>query len=461
MQPASLAKYKLQVYNPGSPFPSPKSDPLKAFPTIATATADPENPLKITFSSKKRKHTSISEAELASPRKKSKIMNEEQMKALFKEAKDENREEMKTFREDFAKQFSDQQAQITNMMTNITSQLGSIVSSQTQAAQAAIENNTRMKAIEDRLDAVENSQDRAQVVSTKAQANDDSSQSSWIATLSKDVFEHEHGLIIHGVSLEGNNDQTKKAFIKKFFKDELKASEELVNKVRIKDVCRLGSASAFGRLPPLLVKLGHPTERNQLLPLSSNLKRGVDIDKSVPKLYLKKHKEFKRQAWKLKLLHNVQTQVVFEGHNMILRYRKKADGVMDYNWETDKEWFPQPSDLTDSLKTTATKDPNKHDTPKIDTSSAAQCSRSVIVSGVPEAVKLENVNCEFKKYFKEEDHHIITDIQYKTKGGSVIICKDWASCKYVVDKYKKSKFNEKEIYFTLFSETDPSLDLDS
>ena len=109
---------------------------------------------------------------------------------------------------------------------------------------------TKPKSLLPYLDAVENSQDRAQVGSTKAQASDDFSQSSWIATLAKDVFEHEHGLIIHGVSLEGNNDQTKKAFIKQFCKDELKASEELVNKVRIKDVCRLGSGSASGRLPP-------------------------------------------------------------------------------------------------------------------------------------------------------------------------------------------------------------------
>ena len=455
MQPESLAKYKLQVYNPGSPFPSPKSDPLKAFPTIATATADPENPLKITFSTKKRKHTSVSEAESDSPRKKSKIMNEEQIKALFKEVRDENKETMNKFKEDFAKQLSDDQAQIAKTLSTITTQLGTIVSAQTQATQTAKENDARMKAIEDRLDIVENKQGN-----TIDEGNTSPSESSWIATLAKEVFDHEHGLIIHGVKLDGNNDQSKKAAVIKFFKEELKASEDLVNKIRIRDVVRLGSETGSGKLPPLLVKLGHPTERNQLLPLSSNLKRGVDIDKSVPKLYLKTHKEFKRHAWKLKLLHNVQTQVVFEGHNMILRYRKKTDGVMEYNWETDREWFPKPEDLTASLQNTKTKDPNKHDTPKIDTSSAAQCSKSVIISGVPESVKQESAVSDFNNYFKNEDHTRITEIQYKSKGVIVIVCKDWVSAKHIADSYKKTKFGDKEIYFTMFSETDPSLRLD-
>ena len=452
MQPESLAKYKLQVYNPGSPFPSPKSDPLKAFPTIATATADPENPLKITFSTKKRKHTSVSEAESDSPRKKSKMMNEEQIKALFKDLKDENKQTMDTFKEDFAKQLASDQAEITKALANITTQLGTIVSQQSEATQTAKETDARIKAIEDRLDNVENNQGKA--------VNEDNatpSESSWIATLAKEVFDHEHGLIIHGIKLDGHNDQSKKAAIMKFFKEELKASEDLLSKIRIRDVCRLGSDTGSGKLPPILVKLGHPTERNQLLPLSSNLKRGVDIDKSVPKLYLKTHKEFKRHAWKLKLLHNVQTQVVFEGHNMILRYRKKADGVMEYNWETDREWFPKPSDLAASLQNTKTKDPNKHDTPKIDTTSAAQCSRAVIISGVPESVRMESAISDFKNYFKNEDHARIAEIQYKSKGVTVLVCTDWDSAKYIANTYKKSKFAEKEIYFTLFSETDPSL----
>ena len=60
--------------------------------------------------------------------------------------------------------------------------------------------------------------------SVSSEIKDSPSESSWIATLAKDVFDHEHGLIIHGLKLDGNNDQTKKASIMKFFKEELKAS---------------------------------------------------------------------------------------------------------------------------------------------------------------------------------------------------------------------------------------------
>ena len=60
-------------------------------------------------------------------------------------------------------------------------------------------------------------------------------------------------------------------------------------------------------------------------------------------------------------------------------------------------------------------------------------------------------------YFKNEDHARIAEIQYKSKGVTMLVCTDWDSAKYIANTYKKSKFAEKEIYFTLFSETDPSL----
>ena len=159
----------------------------------------------------------------------------------------------------------------------------------------------------------------------------------------------------------------------------MKASIDTINKVRIKEVSRLGSDNGAAKPPPILVKFGHPTERNLILPLSSNLKEGIDVDKNVPKIYQKKHREFKRHAWKIKLLYNVKSQVVFDGCKLIVRYKKNDEGQTQYNWVTDKEWLPEPSDLEAVLSITSTRDPNKHDTPKIDTSSAAQCSRSVIV----------------------------------------------------------------------------------
>ena len=149
--------------------------------------------------------------------------------------------------------------------------------------------------------------------------------------MTREVFEAEHGIFIHGVRLIGADDEARKNFIKTFLKDDMKATNDIINKVRIREVSRLGSDTGAAKPPPILVKFGHPTERNLILPLSSNLKEGIDVDKNVPKIYQKKHREFKRHAWKIKLLYNVKSQVVFDGCKMIVRHRKNDEGQTQYN----------------------------------------------------------------------------------------------------------------------------------
>ena len=56
MHPESLANYKLQVYNPGSPDPHPKSDLLRNF--SREINSDPGNPL-ILHTKRKRKTVSL------------------------------------------------------------------------------------------------------------------------------------------------------------------------------------------------------------------------------------------------------------------------------------------------------------------------------------------------------------------------------------------------------------------
>ena len=83
MHPESLARYKLQVYNPGSPIVSPKTDPLKSFPK---SSPNPEDPLILTISSsRKRRSDSVPDLEgfdfFETPSKKTKMMTEEAVKS--------------------------------------------------------------------------------------------------------------------------------------------------------------------------------------------------------------------------------------------------------------------------------------------------------------------------------------------------------------------------------------------
>ena len=71
MNQNSFHNYKAQVYNPGSPHPSPRTEPFKKFPKnsdFSSAIPDPVNPLKITFSAKRKRP---SEMDTESPPKQS------------------------------------------------------------------------------------------------------------------------------------------------------------------------------------------------------------------------------------------------------------------------------------------------------------------------------------------------------------------------------------------------------
>ena len=94
MNPDSLANYKLKVYNPGSPNPCPQTETFKSFPSVST---NPENPLKLTFSNRKRGRNSGTEtSEDSTSPKKLKMMKEDDVKTLFEEIKADNEVHMKS-----------------------------------------------------------------------------------------------------------------------------------------------------------------------------------------------------------------------------------------------------------------------------------------------------------------------------------------------------------------------------
>ena len=188
------------------------------------------------------------------------------------------------------------------------------------------------------------------------------------------------------------------------------------------------------------------------------MKKGIDIDKNIPKKYQVKHREFKRLAWKIKMVLGVQTQVVFDEYKLILRYKKKDEGVNKYNFNIEKEWFPKPGEVTSLAGSNNSGDPSKLASPAIDTSILAQCHKTAIVTGIPDSINSTNVHSELLKHFAESDHVHIRDLEFKAKGTSLVVCKDWTSCKNITEKYNKTKFLDTELTFTLFSEKNPSAD---
>ena len=455
MNQDSLNRYKSQVYNPGSPHPSPVTEPFKVFPkdhSFSSATPDPVNPLKITFSAKRKRHfndepSSPTDSPDKSPAKKLKMLSKEDAEAFFNKLN---------------KQFEETQekvnAGIRDDMKEIRGELTTIRTDQVKFMEDDRKEKDdlkeQFKTLESRLEKLESSNVTAASNPPSPNFFDPTSESAWKANLAKDVFLHEHGLVLHGVKLEGKDDMTRSDYIKNFLKIEMKAPSDLLAKIRIREVTRLGAENDT-KPPPILIKFGHPTERNSILPLSKNLKRGITIDKFVPKMYLQKHKEFKKHAWKLKSLFNIHAQVVFDAHNLVVWYKKKDDGANKYNWIIAKEFHPKPEDSVVLTRAEA-RDPSKLDTPVIDMSSNSACNRSVIVSGPSDSITNINAEIEFRELFDSKDSDLVEEVNFKSRGTVIIVCKDWAGCKHLFEAYNKKNMFDKELTFTMFAENDPS-----
>ena len=471
MNQESLQSYKNQVYNPGSPNPNPNRSPLKSLPKTQnfpyTSSVNPENPLKITLSTCKRKRISSSSSpETPSSLAKKPKMNKEEVKELtedllarFIAAQDKSSKELKEAQENATKELK---VEIGTVQGKIEQLSEKQEKTSNEIKKDREETDARFKTLEAQVASLETRQhashsnvDKDSIQAVVQDYVDNSSDNSWKANLAQEVFNHDHGLVVHGIRVEGTDDATKKAAAIKFIREELKASEDTLSKVKIKEVIRLGTDTGAGKPPPVLIKFGHPTERNLLLPLSRNLRRGVDIDKNIPKSYQSKHKEFKRLAWKLKTIHDVKTQVIFDSFNLILRYKKPDDGITKYNWIIEREFYPKPSDIVSVQNRATARDPNKLDSPVIDTSSVAECHRTIIVTGVCESIDQTNVVSHFMTYFKDNQSHI-ERVTLKSKGTVVVTCPCWTSCKMITDTYEKVKLFNKDLVFTLFSETDPS-----
>ena len=124
----------------------------------------------------------------------------------------------------------------------------------------------------------------------------------------------------------------------------------------------------------------------------------------------------------------------------------------------EDEWYPKPGDLDSTRTGTFVVDPSKNATPAIDISSAAECHRMTIVTGVPASINMDNARTDIMSVFASKDHELISRVEYKMRGTVVVVCKDWTSCKHLTNTYQKAKFQGHELSVSMFSEVQPLTD---
>ena len=122
-------------------------------------------------------------------------------------------------------------------------------------------------------------------------------------------------LIIYGYRGEAKREDILQLF------DTMKV--ENLSDLKIVKISKLGMPKGKGdKVPPILISLSDSDQRNSVLKAGINLPVGVTMERDMPYQYRACYKRFKKHAWKLRAYYDVKTQIVFDAHVLILRYRE-------------------------------------------------------------------------------------------------------------------------------------------
>ena len=370
----SLEAYKDQCYNIGSPTPNPRKTPLSNLPRSLDSDfefASVKSPssskkrlgtcekskIPLVASTRKRKSMSQDCTKSDSPVKKPRMMSSDEVSSFFEASMSKY---MTGLSSKLDKVVEDNQAANLSMKNHVTGLEDQIKNLQASMAINQSNFESRLQALEGQVNQMqEEAMSSTNLASNSIEATitpaveksllpkitnsvkkDLTSplKSTWNAIQAEKVTEHEHSLIIFGLATSGNTLDT----VIKFFVDGLKANQDTMSKVSVKSVQTLGK-SEVNKPAPILVKFGHPSERNLILTHSKNLAgTRIKIEKHVPKNYQEQYKKFKNLAWKLKTMpeFDYMTQIIFDNHLLVLRYKKRDTLTEKYHWTIHSSWEP-------------------------------------------------------------------------------------------------------------------------
>ena len=203
---------------------------------------------------------------------------------------------------------------------------------------------------------------------------------TWKAQLADKVREHEHSAIVFGFPVSRGSLDDAKMFLEK----DLKLSRKSFNKIFLKQAVRLGKGDG-NRPPPLLMHFSHPSERNLVLSHSVNLKdRSITIEQHVPKIYQAEFKKFKNIAYKLRNMPEMeyQTRIVFDNHQMLLRFKLRDTDDKKYHYITHSDYVPPMEGADSELKSSIQIPQGTIATPVISPSISDKANRSFFMTGM-------------------------------------------------------------------------------
>ena len=281
-------------------------------------------------------------------------------------------------------------------------------------------------------------------------------QATWNALQAEKVLEHEHSMIVFGLHTTGNPIEAAGDFLK----TQLKVPDETLLKVSVKQAVKLGRGDA-SKPPPFLIKFGHPSERNMILTYSRNIAdKNIKVERQIPKNYQAQNKIFKEEQWKLKNMPGMEykTQIVFDGHKLVLRYRINDTTDDKFHWTIFDSWSP-PMESNSQQKTSLKTPTGSKATPPPTITVAEMSNRAffITIKGMTQQHTEDNIKYELQKYLKLEHSNLVSSVKASKKADLFIVyCDTWASAKTITNTYK-DKFLNHDVSFTLFSKEDPAL----
>ena len=474
----SLNSYKEQVYNLGSPQPSPSRSPLKSLPkTDQSQSEDFEfsSPAIITPTTPSRnlKRKCVVSKQSNSP-KKPKMMTPQQIQDMVSGLQSTISKLSEKF-EDFSKKLDSQDSKQEMVNENVNDLKATFADfkKSSEDNNKILENKMNLMEgefvkLQDKVDTCVNKASeevKAAVIpiirdeiapSIKAEIKADvlkAVDGSWKSQLAEKVREHDKSAIVFGYAIVKDAFEDSVSFLEKH----LKLDKKSVDSILLTSSTRLGKGS-LNKPPPLLMTFSNSSDRNLVLSFSKNLKNTkLSIEKHVPKIYQSEYKKFKNIAAKLRLLPdmNYQTQITFDSHLMLLRYKARDTPTQKFQYITHSEFYPKLEQASSELKSSLYIPPGTIPTPVISPATAQKANNSFVMSGMNIERTEETFVRLFTAYVKPEDRESLVEIKLVRKNTAVICCKSWEDCKRIIDKCKDIKFENEKVYFSLFSDEKP------
>ena len=384
--------------------------------------------IKRVVEDKERQGTKRKSSSTSSPESKKSKMNNEEFRSILaetiRESSAANQAALDETKKEILSAIDTKISPIASDVAELKSQYSSMQVSTDNQGQDIDKLREEMKEMKESFD-----KKVMKVVGDKGTASDSSSYKITLATI---IDKANKNLIIHGLKTDKPMDDVQALF------SSLKLPASI--QTNIVSVVQLGKGDGV-KTPSIMVSLQNQFQRNDLLKAAKNLPAGVSFDRDIPQGYREAYKRMRRQAWKYRNLFEVQTQIIFTGHQLQLRYKDIEEGSKKA-YTILEEFYPKPEHLVTPNSGNSVK-PGTHPSTSISKDALERARNKMIMTGIGKRDKSE-VDTLLKDILKTQEYDAIAKVDI-LRGNAVIEMSSPTIGRQIVSKYNSILSKEHKI----------------